>query len=158
MARLHYSKDRGRTHRPRKHGTEGFGYDPIHPRRLRPVVCRTRNGHQNHISHPRPRRCQTCGICEITVIDELSILIPVFNCTCPVLWRRCTINVPPYRCCDGEIIVADDSSTDSSMTEQNKEDVCTLPHCNYIIRKRMQDVQPYATIWLNRHNMSGCCL
>jgi glycosyltransferase involved in cell wall biosynthesis len=69
------------------------------------------------------------------VIDELSILIPVYNCTCASLVETLHNQCAAIPSLQWEIIVADDGSTDSSMTERNKEDVCTLPHCNYIIRK-----------------------
>ena len=75
-------------------------------------------------------------------MKELSILIPTFNDECTTLVRglldqcnsvfggKSAVGDSPF-----EIIVADDGSTDKSVTAANSA-IAILPHCRYIPRER----------------------
>ena len=65
--------------------------------------------------------------------NELSILIPTYNCVCVELVRRLHQQATNTGIIF-EIIVADDGSTDASTIEANRE-IASLPHCQFIERK-----------------------
>ena len=64
--------------------------------------------------------------------NELSILIPTYNCVCVELVRSLHQQAMEAGI-DFEIIVADDGSTDVSAIQANRE-IATLPHCQFIER------------------------
>ena len=64
--------------------------------------------------------------------NELSILIPTYNCVCVELVRSLHQQAMQAGI-DFEIIVADDGSTDASVIQANRE-IATLPHCQFIER------------------------
>lgn len=55
---------------------------------------------------------------------KLSILIPTYNCDCRHLVRQLQLQLPP----DSELIVGDDSSTDTRLRQLNSE-IESLPGC-----------------------------
>ena len=64
--------------------------------------------------------------------NELSILIPTYNCVCVELVRRLHQQAMATGI-DFEIIVADDGSVDVSTIQANRA-IATLPHCQFIER------------------------
>lgn len=65
---------------------------------------------------------------------QLSILIPVYNTVCVDFVSRLQQMAERSELSDYEIIVADDASTDASVTSRNQA-IDALPHCSYIINK-----------------------
>ncbi len=95
--------------------------------------------------------------------NELSILIPCYNCRCGKLVNVLHALLKKEEERHGreafryEIIVADDGSTDTASIEENKY-INSLNNCRYVIREKTPADLPYETFSPGRQNTSGCCL
>lgn len=72
------------------------------------------------------------------MINEISVLIPCYNCRCKELVRSLSIQLNYEKRETGlryEVLVADDGSTDNDIVEENKQ-INSIENCHYIIRKK----------------------
>lgn len=66
---------------------------------------------------------------------EISVLVPVYNKSCTKLIKSLSEQLRKIKNIEYEILIADDGSTNSSITNNNKLKINGIEHCKYIIRK-----------------------